>query len=481
MVHFLHETLGFFASLAFFHLTFASPIHPQPSPAAISLPLIARQKRVYVPHDYDTSNSTKRFRVADDSQTWKGGLYYDTTEYLIEVGIGTSDPPQKYYFMLDTGSNVMWVYSNGCPEAQCGPSRFNYEVTSKSYRPTMEQVYYSYLDETFIVGYMGSDVITVGPIQVNDQQFVAVDEAIGVLHYDKKQDINSIGMFGLAYPSDVNIRVVGDKDTKIQKRAYMTPLKNMREKGLIPHGMFSMYLGPETKQGDSNGHILIGNYDIELIKEEPLFVSTILAKSGLPEDYALYIEGLSLFKDAPGHFQDDHLQTVIQAAMQPSLNTINVIKEWNFADDSSNPINIAFDFDTGTPDSFFYAGYTTEMFKLITGTTKDPQEEDWDIDCSYLQSDIYLRIRVSHEYKQAKADSDPNPLYLDVPISAFIKKKDTCGCEWTLGAHEPETGNMMLGQDFLRYFYLVHDFDHNQLGFAVPKDRSSRVGLKSKV
>lgn len=99
MVPSLYKTIGFIASLAILHLTNASPIN-EPQPTAISLPLIARQKRVYVPHDYDTSNSTKRFRVKSEP-TGEGALYYDTTEYLIQVGVGT--PPQNFYFMLDTG------------------------------------------------------------------------------------------------------------------------------------------------------------------------------------------------------------------------------------------------------------------------------------------------------------------------------------------------------------------------------------------
>ncbi|OAC97671.1 hypothetical protein MUCCIDRAFT_93158 [Mucor lusitanicus CBS 277.49] len=476
MIPSLYRTLGFVCSLFVLHLTYASPIdHPQPSPAAISLPLIARQKRVYVPHNYDKSNSTKRFRV-EESSTWKGALYYDTTEYLIEVGIGTSEPPQKFYFMLDTGSNVMWVYSNGCPEEQCRRSRFNYEIRSSTYKSSWDQICYNYLDGTFIVGYLGKDVITVGTIQVKDQLFVSVDEAIGVLHYDAKQDINSIGMFGLAYSSKVDTRTV-------VPTYYETPLGNMKKQGLIPKGMFSMYLGPDTKQDLSKGHILIGDYDINLIKEEPKFVSTRLDEtSGLSEEYALYIEGFSLLRDAPSSIQDDHTQTVIQAVTQrPSSNAIDVIQEWNFSDRSDTPTNIAFDFDTGTTESFFYASYTIEMFKLITGTTEDPKGEDWDIDCSYQHSDTYLRLRISHEHKKAEADPDPNPLYLDVPISAFVKKKknEACKCQWTLGVKKPEEGSMMLGQDFLRYFYLVHDFDNFQLGFAVPNDRSSRVSLKN--
>ncbi|KAK4511910.1 uncharacterized protein ATC70_003909 [Mucor velutinosus] len=477
MVQLLYKALSCIATLTFCHLTSASPISPPPSPAAISLPLISRQKRVYVPDDYDTRNSSKRFRV-EDNKTWKGALYYDTTEYLIEVGIGTSDPPQKFYFMLDTGSNVMWVYGNGCPEEQCRPSRFNQEISSSSYQSSLKQVYYLYLDNSFIVGYMGTDVITVGSIQIKNQEFVSVDEAIGVLHYDENKDTNSIGMFGLGYPSNIDTRIVGT-DTKIVERFYDTPLSNMKKQGLISKGMFSMYLGSETKHGDSNGHILIGDYEMEHIKEQPEFVSTMLAASGLPEEYALYVEGFSLFRDAASHLQDDHLLNVTQAASQPSSNATNAIKEWSFADKNKTAPNIAFDFDTGTTYSFFYASYTKEMFKLITGATKDPVGEDWDIDCSYLQSDIYLRLQISHSHEKPDAVADPNPLYLDIPISAFVKKKDTCGCQWTLGAEESEAGNMMLGQDFLRYFYLVHDFDHGKLGFAVPKDRSSRVSLKT--
>lgn len=375
----------------------------------------------------------------------------------------------------------MWVYSNGCPAEQCRPSRFNYEVNSSTYEPSKTQVYYSYLDSTFVVGYLGKDFITVGSIQVKDQQFVSVDEAIGVLHYDAKQDINSIGMFGLSYSSKIDTRAVGTKDAKLVPTDYKTPLSNMKNKGLIPKGMFSMYLGPDRNQGLSNGHILIGDYDMKQIKGQPEFVRTRFKENtDFTEEYALYIEGFSLFRDAPGSIQDDHTQTVLQAANRPSLNTINVIKEWNFSAKTQTPANIAFDFDSGTSDSFFYASYTLEMFKLITGATKDPEGEDWDIDCRYQQSDIYLRLRISHEHRKAEADPDPNPLYLDIPISAFVKNSEEGSeCEWTVGASKPEKGSMMLGQDFLRYFYLVHDFDNFQLGFAVPKDRSSRVSLKN--
>ena len=76
--------------------------------------------------------------------------------YMATIGIGT--PPQNFSVQFDTGSNILWIPTIGCPT--CSVPYFNPNSSSTYNNPNNNQMSISYAGGSTINGSYGNDLVT---------------------------------------------------------------------------------------------------------------------------------------------------------------------------------------------------------------------------------------------------------------------------------------------------------------------------------
>lgn len=77
------------------------------------------------------SETDSVFKTSDFSTPITSGISQGSGEYFAKIGVGT--PPQSYYMVVDTGSDVNWL--------QCTPCTDCYQQTDPIYNPSSSSTY----------------------------------------------------------------------------------------------------------------------------------------------------------------------------------------------------------------------------------------------------------------------------------------------------------------------------------------------------
>ncbi|KAG0292408.1 hypothetical protein BGZ96_004155 [Linnemannia gamsii] len=165
------------------------------------------------------------------------------SEYYGPVNIGT--PGQTFNMNFDTGSADTWLASSTCSTAACKAHRQFNSQQSTTFRddPLKRRFHIVYGDGSNAAGYIASDMVNVGGIQIRQTIGLATNESVEF--EDSKMD----GLFGLAFPS---IQSVPGVET------FMT--NAIREKAVaLP--VVSAYLPSIRRNGGKGGHYLFGAID----------------------------------------------------------------------------------------------------------------------------------------------------------------------------------------------------------------------------
>lgn len=166
---------------------------------------------------------------------------HKNTQYVGDVQIGTSDPPQNLGLIFDTGSANMWVYGSNCSSSVCQMhNTYNHERSS-SFRANGTSMYIKYGSGS-ILGTLSVDSLSFGNIAIPDQKFGEVHKTKGDAFMWGKYD----GIIGLAFPA---LAIDG-----------CTPVfDNLMQKQLINAHYFSFYFSKEA--GGPGAVFMLGGAD----------------------------------------------------------------------------------------------------------------------------------------------------------------------------------------------------------------------------
>ncbi|KAF2850183.1 acid protease [Plenodomus tracheiphilus IPT5] len=153
--------------------------------------------------------------------------------YLCEVDIGT--PAQKLYLDFDTGSSDLWVWSTELPESTLsGAKAQNQQV---AFDPSKSSTFkkldgatwkISYGDSSSASGDVGTDVISLGGLQIKDQAVELAKELS-----QQFATGNGSGLLGLAF----------DTINTVSPTPQKTPVDNIIAQYPAKQQLFTAYLG----------------------------------------------------------------------------------------------------------------------------------------------------------------------------------------------------------------------------------------------
>jgi saccharopepsin len=174
-------------------------------------------------------------------------------QYYGEISLGT--PAQSFKVVFDTGSSNLWVPGSSCSSIACFLHNKYFSDKSSTYlaNGTTFEIHYGSGD---MKGYISNDILTVGDLEIHNQDFAESTEEPGMAFVFGQFD----GILGLGYDNIAVLRAV-------------PPVYNMIDQGLMEKKQFGVWL---SQQGnDEGGEIVFGgtnpqHYDQNNVKWAPV-------------------------------------------------------------------------------------------------------------------------------------------------------------------------------------------------------------------
>ncbi|CCC10826.1 unnamed protein product [Sordaria macrospora k-hell] len=180
---------------------------------------------------------------------------YDT-EYLCEIGIGT--PQQKVKLDFDTGSADLWVRSKDSSLLHKADKKFDPKKSDTFQEKTDQTWKIQYGDGSTASGTVGTDVITLGGLQIKNQ---AIELAKKVSSAFSSGEAD--GLLGLAFSTINTIESDGKPDPQ------PTPVENMISQDDIPKDaelFTSAFYSARDDKSAEKSFYTFGWVDEELVK-----------------------------------------------------------------------------------------------------------------------------------------------------------------------------------------------------------------------
>ncbi|KAI0081775.1 aspartic peptidase A1 [Panus rudis PR-1116 ss-1] len=187
----------------------------------------------YLAHKYDGVRKQDVFNVEGGHEVPLNN--YLNAQYYAEISVGT--PAQTFNVALDTGSSNLWLPSVRCPSPGCTLHAKYDSTKSSTYKANGTQ----FSIPNALEGFISQDVLRIGDLTVQRQDFAEVTKQVGFTYAFAKFD----GILGLAY------------DTIAANHA-TPPFYNMITQNLVNKQMFSVRLGPSSEDG---GEVVFGGID----------------------------------------------------------------------------------------------------------------------------------------------------------------------------------------------------------------------------
>jgi len=153
-------------------------------------------------------------------------------QYFADISIGT--PPQNFKVILDTGSSNLWVPSTECSSIACYLHQKYDSSASSSYKKngTTFEIQYG---SGSLSGFVSNDVMTIGDIQIKNQDFAEATNEPGLAFAFGRFD----GILGLGWD-------------RISVNQMVPPHYNMLNQDLLDEPVFAFYFGKADASGDDS-------------------------------------------------------------------------------------------------------------------------------------------------------------------------------------------------------------------------------------
>ncbi|KAI9740049.1 MAG: hypothetical protein M1818_004800 [Claussenomyces sp. TS43310] len=344
------------------------------------------------------------------------------TLYNVDIQVGT--PPQNLTVQFDTGSGSLWVFdvdANACKEQTCnGPLCKCYShPTGQSIvasliwgavDPSKSSTYEAITNESFFVGYLGSNV---SGDWMADQFNIVGGVTLNAQH------------MGLAFNGSQNTPILGIGSSTDTENP--SPLNNMVNQGHINNQAYSLYMDDIL---DNSGQVIFGGVDVEK------FMGTLMP---LPVDS----------------------QHILSVSMNTNGTDVSLIDQ---PDNAPRAI-----LDTGAayidlPQTQF------QQFMSAIGAV-ETIEKGWVVDCDWNcnATDAFLTFTLGDNTTNA----GPSRPVIKAPLSNLIFSSgsfdeapwtNTCGI--VVESTDDNSTTIFLGDGFLRNAYLVYDYTNLQINLA---------------
>ncbi|KAI9745959.1 MAG: Vacuolar protease A [Claussenomyces sp. TS43310] len=162
-------------------------------------------------------------------------------QYFSEISIGT--PPQTFKVVLDTGSSNLWVPGSECGSIACYLHTKYDASTSSTYKKNGTKFEIQYGSGS-LSGYVSNDVMTIGDLTIEGQDFAEATEEPGLAFAFGRFD----GILGLGY------------DT-ISVNKIVPPFYNMIKQDLLDAPIFAFYLGNTANGEEDESEAIFGGID----------------------------------------------------------------------------------------------------------------------------------------------------------------------------------------------------------------------------
>nr|CAH8849486.1 unnamed protein product [Trichobilharzia regenti] len=196
---------------------------------------------------------------------------YQNIEYYGEISIGT--PPQEFHVIFDTGSSYLWIPSSKCKDSNtaCQVHHKYDSSLSSTYKENGEEFSVEY-GTGRASGFLSSDVIHIGELDVVDQTFGEVTDEPGSVfvpfHFD--------GIMGMSFE-------ITSKNSAV-KPVFL----NMIDQNLVDEAIFSIYLS-RYEDKTTGGEVVFGGVDENYYTGDITYLDLVN-----PEYWMVHFDGLSV-------------------------------------------------------------------------------------------------------------------------------------------------------------------------------------------
>lgn len=331
--------------------------------------------------------------------------------YLATMFVGSDR--QKVLPVLDTGSSDLWVMASSnpyCASEDCTGMKFD-PSSSTTFENTSEPFNIEYLEEKGASGFLCKDTVEIGGASVKNAYLAVADEA------SITQDV-----FGVGYTAGEAVAKL-DIDSGTYSNSYPNYPVSLKNEGLINTVAYSLYL---NNMEAKDGTILFGGVDHAKYEGTLGILQTIVM---LPE-----------YVDFP-------------TSLTVLLYSINVK-----SGDTACPLITDFAapvlFDSGTSFGML-PNDTIGVMASAYGYKYNPEIGYFEGNCSLIDFDGF-----EFNFSGVNVTVPPESLLYPGPIDG----------ECILAIQPAPTFlNVIMGDVFLRNFYIVYDLDNNQIALGQAK------------
>jgi cathepsin D len=164
---------------------------------------------------------------------------YKNSQYVGNIKVG--NPPQEIDVIFDTGSSNFWITSIQCPDKGCIMHRQFDGSKSKTYQHLTTTVEVEFGSGT-VNGVFAKDEIEFGPLKIPQQEFGEIRKEEGEIF----TKIKFSGILGLSFPNLSSLK-------------YTPIFDNIMNRKLLKNNWFSFYLTDENEK--SKSMIILGEPD----------------------------------------------------------------------------------------------------------------------------------------------------------------------------------------------------------------------------
>ena len=388
--------------------------------------------RFYSLNNFKFNNFKKHYYYKNNSvfdnykrHSFEENVLLDLTNFKNSQYVGTikiGNPPQDVKVIFDTGSSNFWVTSNRCRDASCLIQKSFDSRLSKSYEKIDERVEVEFGSGT-IEGTFAKDVVTIGPITIPLQEFGEIEKEDGSIF----EKLKFAGILGLSFPSLSNLN-------------YIPIFDNIIKHKLLNNNWFSFYL---TDNGYNSAGSIYGINNVDSKSSELIF--------GIPsKDY--YEGEIQWIKvEDPSYWQISMDDVYIND--QP----LEICKK-----NISGKCKLVI--DTGTS---IITAPSEDIYKLLKNIPDD---------CSYNNP------KVSFVVGDKKFELEAKDYMMKSNIRNSLIEKGTKKLRFKsisnrlckrgfmpLDVDPPRGPIWVLGDIFLRKFFVIFDRDEKRIGIAIRK------------